>query len=238
MSASGPKRAERLLNLLQIFYQHRYPVSGQRLAEELSVSLRTIYRDIGALRAQGADIQGEAGTGFILSRSHHLPPVMFTPEQLDALALGLRWVATHGDGEIAKAASEVTGKVRQNLPPQLQSLFDESTLLVGKRQNNVNNVENLNSLRNAIRQRRKIRVAYRDMMGNVSERTIWPFALGYFSSNIILAAWCEKRNSFRHFDLTRLTFIQILQDTYPHSRNILLRMWRSAGLDNQEPVHD
>jgi predicted DNA-binding transcriptional regulator YafY len=65
MSASGPKRAERLLNLLQIFYQHRYPISGHRLAEELSISLRTLYRDIGALRAQGADIQGEAGTGYI-----------------------------------------------------------------------------------------------------------------------------------------------------------------------------
>src|SRR6478609_3947053 len=97
MSASGPTRAERLLNLLQILSQHRYPVSGHWLAHELSVSLRTLYRDISALRAQGADIQGEAGTGFILSRNHHLPPVMFTPEQLDALALGLRWVAVYGD---------------------------------------------------------------------------------------------------------------------------------------------
>jgi len=232
MSASGPKRAERLLNLLQILYQHRYPVSGNWLAQELSISLRTLYRDICALRAQGADIQGEAGTGFILSRSHHLPPVMFTPEQLDALALGLRWVATYGDAGIAKAASEVTGKIRQGLPEKLKTLFDDSKQLVGKAQIDHHNVENLNSLRNAIRRRQKIRAGYTDSQGNVSKRTIWPFALGYFSGNILLAAWCEKRNAFRHFDVTRLAFLQSVPESYPCSQHRLLQMWRSAGLDN------
>ncbi|OSN05355.1 DNA-binding protein [Lonsdalea britannica] len=235
MSASGPKRAERLLNLLQILYQHRYPVSGHWLAQELSVSLRTLYRDICALRAQGADIQGEAGTGFILSRSHHLPPVMFTPEQLDALALGLRWVAEYGDAGIAKAAFEVTGKIRQGLPAKLKMLFDDSTLLVGKTQVAYPDVENLNSLRSAIRRRQKIRTGYTDRLGNVSERTIWPFALGYFSGDIVLAAWCEKRNAFRHFDVMRLTSLQLVQEGYPHSRHHLLRMWRSEGLDNTIP---
>lgn len=235
MSASGPKRAERLLSLLQIFYQHRYPVSGHRLAEELSVSLRTLYRDIGALRAQGADIQGEAGTGYILSRSHHLPPVMFTPEQLDSLALGLRWVATYGDCSIAKAASEVTGKIRQGLPLQLQTIFDDSTLLVGKKEVVHHSFDDLNPLRNAIRLGRKVRTDYTDRLGNVSDRTIWPFALGYFSGAIVLAAWCEKRNAFRHFDVSRLTSIQVVQEGYPHSRHRLLRMWRSAGLDDIIP---
>lgn len=235
MSASGPKREERLLNLLQILYQHRYPVSGHWLAQELSVSLSTLYRDICALRAQGADIQGEAGTGFILSRSYHLPPVMFTPEQLDALALGLRWVAAYGDAGIAKAASEVTGKIRQGLPPQLKTLFDDSTLLVGKTQVAHHNPENLNSLRSAIRRRQKIRTGYIDTLGNVSERTIWPFALGYFSGDVVLAAWCEKRNAFRHFDVTRLISLQLVQKGYPLFRYRLLSMWRSADLDNLIP---
>lgn len=236
MSASGPKRAERLLNLLQILYQHRYPISGHRLAEELSVSLRTLYRDISALRAQGADIQGEAGTGYILSRSHHLPPVMFTPEQLDALALGLRWVATYGDQSIAKAASEVMGKVRQGMPPPSQILFDDSTLLVGKRQVVHHNVENLTTLRNSIRRRRKVRLVYTDRLGDRSERTIWPFALGYFPGAIVLAAWCEKRNDFRHFDVMRLESLQQLEEGYSRSRHSLLRRWRDEGLDNTIPA--
>ncbi|MCA1934478.1 MAG: helix-turn-helix domain-containing protein, partial [Asticcacaulis sp.] len=59
-------RAARLLNLLQILRRHRYPVTGDCLAQELNVSLRTLYRDVDALRAQGADIEAEAGVGFLL----------------------------------------------------------------------------------------------------------------------------------------------------------------------------
>jgi len=231
MSASGPKRAGRLLNLLQILYQHRYPVSGHKLAEELSISLRTLYRDIAALRAQGADIQGEAGTGFILSRGYLLPPVMYTPEQLDALALGLRWVAIYGDADIAKAASEVTGKVRQGLPPHLQTLFENSTLLVGRAEPVNKEQHNVALIRSAIRRRVKVRTGYTDRSGNESERIIWPFALGYLSGDIILSAWCEKQNDFRHFNVAQLKAFQLMDESYPYSRNRLLCLWRSAGLD-------
>lgn len=231
MSASGPKRAERLLNLLQILYQHRYPVSGQGLAKELSVSLRTLYRDIAALRAQGADIQGEAGTGYILSQGYLLPPMIYTPEQLDALALGLRWVGVYGDADIAKAASEVAGKVRQSLPPQRQKLFEESTLLVGKAGAVNKAPQNMMLLRNAIRRRLKIQAGYTDRAGKESERIIWPFALGYLSGDIILAAWCEKRNDFRHFNVEQLSSLQLMDEAFPYARHQLLNMWRRAGLD-------
>ncbi|WP_329911272.1 YafY family protein [Serratia quinivorans] len=231
MSASGPKRAERLLRLLQILYQHRFPISGSRLAEELSVSLRTLYRDIGALRSQGADIQGEAGSGYVLARGYLLPPLMYSPEQLDALALGLRWVATYGDADIAKAASEVAGKVIQGLPAQLQRIFEHSTLLVGKAKPTDKDYPNMTSLRSAIRRRLKVQIDYTDRAGNKSERAIWPFALGYVSGDIVLAAWCEYRNDFRHFNVAQLKSLQIMDEGYTHSRNKLLRMWRNAGLD-------
>ncbi|MBB5220214.1 putative DNA-binding transcriptional regulator YafY [Amaricoccus macauensis] len=54
-------RAERLLDLIQTLRRHRTPVTGQALAEELGVSLRTLYRDIATLQGQGADIVGGAG---------------------------------------------------------------------------------------------------------------------------------------------------------------------------------
>ena len=52
-------RAERLLALIQVLHRHRYPVSGAALAAELKISLRTLYRDIASLQAQGARIDGE-----------------------------------------------------------------------------------------------------------------------------------------------------------------------------------
>ena len=59
-------RTERLLTLLQILRRYRKPVSGQKLADELNISIRTLYRDIVTLQLQGADIEGEPGVGYIL----------------------------------------------------------------------------------------------------------------------------------------------------------------------------
>lgn len=235
MSASGPTRAARLLALLQILARHRFPVSGARLAEELSISLRTLYRDIATLRAQGADIQGEAGTGYLLAPGYLLPPLMFTPEQLDALALGLRWVATYGDAEIGKAAQEVAGKVMQSIPPPMQSLFEHATLLVGRAETAVES-QHVAGLRAAIRRQLKVSIRYTDRQGNSSERVIWPFALGYLSRDLLLAAWCETRGDFRHFAVAQIESVQQLACAAPHSRQRLLRMWREAGRDTLDEI--
>ena len=56
-------RTERLLDLIQLLRRHRAPVPGPALADELGVSIRTLYRDIATLQAQGADIEGEPGLG-------------------------------------------------------------------------------------------------------------------------------------------------------------------------------
>lgn len=235
MSASGPARAGRLLALLQILARHRYPVSGASLADELSISLRTLYRDIASLRAQGADIQGEAGTGYLLAPGYLLPPMMFTPEQLDALALGLRWVATYGDAEIGKAAQEVAGKVMQSIPPPMQSLFEHATLLVGRAETAVES-EHVAELRAAIRRQLKVSIRYTDRQGKTSERVIWPFALGYLSRDLLLAAWCETRGDFRHFAVAQIESVQLLECAAPHSRQRLLRMWREAGRDTLDEI--
>lgn len=57
-------KTQRLFDLIQILRRHRYPVSGKQLAEELNVSLRTVYRDIVTLQGQGASIEGEPGASY------------------------------------------------------------------------------------------------------------------------------------------------------------------------------
>lgn len=91
-SNANMSKTERLFHLLQILRRYRYPLSGQFLANELGVSTRTIYRDIAALQAQGADIEGEPGLGYVLKPGFMLPPLMFNEEEIEALVLGTRWV--------------------------------------------------------------------------------------------------------------------------------------------------
>ena len=95
-------RTERLLQLLQVLRRHRQAVSGQYLADELNISLRTLYRDIATLQGQGADIAGEAGVGYVLRPGYLIPPLMFSQTEMDALMLGMRWVSTFADASLSK----------------------------------------------------------------------------------------------------------------------------------------
>ena len=68
-------RAQRLLTLIQILRRHRFAVTGANLAEELGISLRTLYRDIATLQEQGASIEDvmdaspyRTGSGALLER--------------------------------------------------------------------------------------------------------------------------------------------------------------------------
>ena len=59
---------------MQALRRHRCPISGATLAAEFSISLRTLYRDIASLQAQGARIDGESGIGYVLRPGFMLPP--------------------------------------------------------------------------------------------------------------------------------------------------------------------
>jgi predicted DNA-binding transcriptional regulator YafY len=109
-------RAERLLQLMQALRRHRFPVSGASLASERRVSLRTLYRDIDSLQAQGAMIDGEAGVGYVLRPGFMLPPLMFSEEEIEALVLGSRWVADRGDSQLGDAARNAISKIAAVFP--------------------------------------------------------------------------------------------------------------------------
>src|SRR4051794_294537 len=109
--------------------RHRHPVSGQTLADELGVSLRTIYRDIQTLVGQGAAIDGEAGVGFVLRPGFVLPPLMFADEEIEALALGLRLVSRRTDAALARAAMNALSKIGAVLPDDLRDSIESVGLL-------------------------------------------------------------------------------------------------------------
>src|SRR5712671_7750568 len=124
-------RAQRLLDLIQALRGYRRPVSGATLAEALGISLRTVYRDIETLKAQGAHIDGEPGVGYVLRPGFMLPPLMFSEEEIEAIVLGSRWVADRADAALGSAARNALAKIAAVLPQDLKVSLDTSSLLVG-----------------------------------------------------------------------------------------------------------
>lgn len=227
-------RTERLLDLMQILRRHRYPVAGHVLAQEMNISMRTLYRDIATLQQQGAEIVGEAGVGYVLRPGFMLPPLMFSPQEIEALVLGMRWVSRRGDTQLAGAANDALAKIADVLPAMLRDELEANTLLIGPIDVVQVADETVVLIRDVIRQERKLAVDYCDRDGSVSERTLWPFALGYFEQVRMLAAWCELRQEFRHFRLDRIRLATPLAQRYPRGRRVLMKEWyKTQGITPQ-----
>jgi predicted DNA-binding transcriptional regulator YafY len=219
-------RAQRLLDLIQLLRRHRRPVSGAVLAEELGISLRTLYRDVETLNAQGARIDGEPGMGYVLRPGFMLPPLMFSEEEIEALVLGSRWVAERTDTPLGQAARNALAKIAAVLPDDLKDGIDASTLLIGPGAPIAAGDAELTAIRQAIRAERKLRIRYAGKDGAETRRVIWPFALGFFDRIRIVAAWCEMRQDFRHFRTDRITALTTMETRYPRRRLALVKEWR------------
>lgn len=218
-------RTDRLLELVQALRRHRMPVSGDFLALELGISLRTLYRDIATLRAQGADIQGEPGMGYVLKPGFLLPPLMFSEDELEALVLGMRWVARRTGGSLSLAADNALARISAVLPKDLKDQLDGTLLLVGPTIAADDRPEDITAIRTAIRKERKLALSYQDASAATTERKIWPFALGFFEQARVIAAWCELRNEFRHFRTDRIAQIELTDERYPKRKNALMKEW-------------
>lgn len=218
-------RTERLLDLLQVLRLHHAPVSGRVLADELGISIRTLYRDIATLQALGADIEGEPGLGYVLRPGYFLPPLMLSPAEIEALTLGMRWVSTFADRSLAASARNAMAKLQSVLPPDLMDVADAVPLRVGPPPPIEIADEDLSALRQAIRSERKLEILYRDQAGNERARIVWPFAIGYFADGRVLAAWCELRGDFRHFRTTAILDARALGMSYPRRRTALFQEW-------------
>ena len=174
------------------------------LAEEIGVSIRTLYRDIASLQALGATIEGEPGVGYVLKPGFLLPPLVFPPEEIEALALGSRWVADRGDGPMRDAALNALARIAAVLPPELRHELETSAMLVGPGAAIPVDGVDPAFLRKAIRTGRRLSLSYADASGSPSVRVVWPFGLAFFDQVRVLLGWCELRQDFRSFRTDRI----------------------------------
>lgn len=220
-------RAQRLLDLIQLLRRHRRAVAGATLADELGVSLRTLYRDIESLRAQGAPIEGEAGVGYVLRPGFMLPPLMFSEEEIEALVLGSRWVSERADGALGKAARNVLAKIGAVLPDDLKTNLGTSGLLIGPGESIPARDAEIAAIRQAIRSERKVAITYADERGQATERVVWPVALAFYDRVRVVVAWCELRDGYRHFRIDRIAALAATPERYPRRRARLLKEWHA-----------
>lgn len=220
------RRTDRLLKIIQILRRNRRPVTGRALADELEVSLRTVYRDMVALEGSGVPVMGEAGIGYVLGEGYDLPPLMFNASELEAIMLGARLVEGRGDAGLALAARDVVAKVSAVLHPSLRPILLDAPLFAMSRREPPRDHIDAGEMRRAVREARKAFIHYSDEQGRQTRRTVWPIAIAYLDGARMLAAWCELREAFRHFRTDRINLLEVREERYPQRRAVLLKRWQ------------
>jgi predicted DNA-binding transcriptional regulator YafY len=220
------RRADRLFQIIQILRRTRRPVTAEAIAEELETSKRTVYRDIADLIGQRAPIRGEAGVGYILEDGFDLPPLMLTPEEVEAAVVGAQMIAARGDPALRRAAQDLVAKIGAVIPENLRPLVLEPATHAAPNWRAVPDNVDMAELRQAIRGGRKVEFTYQDEQGRISRRTVWPFAIGYFETTRLVVAWCELREAFRSFRTDRISAARFGEERYPERPATLRARWR------------
>jgi predicted DNA-binding transcriptional regulator YafY len=222
------RRADRLLQIIQILRRANGPIAASTIAEELEVSQRTLYRDMASLESTGVPIRGEAGVGYVLEDGYDMPPLMFTASELEAVMLGARMLDGRVDEPLSRAAKDAVAKIAAVVPPHLRDVLIDAPLFAPQFVEPQILPVSAAEIRLSLRNQSQVSIVYTDLNDKVTTRTIWPVLISFFHGATVLAAWCTLRSDFRAFRIDRLTTYDILDQQTPRPRKTLFAEWKKS----------
>lgn len=208
------RRSDRLFQIVNHLRARRLTTAAQ-LAEWLKVSVRTIYRDIGDLSVSGVPVKGEAGVGYRIDRSFDLRPVMFTPDEVEAVVLGLRMVASFAGPDLLPHTESALARITLVLPEERRGETESARLYAPRIAGDAAAWTRMGPLRKAVTAKRFVQCVYVDDAGGRSHRTVRPLGMFFWGKVWTLVAWCELRQDFRSFRLDRIEELRISDDSFP-----------------------
>ncbi|MEH6631167.1 MAG: YafY family protein [Halopseudomonas aestusnigri] len=216
----------RMFEIIQLLRKAKQPMRAVDIADTLGVSQRTAYRDILALQSMSVPIDGAAGVGYILRPGFDLPPITFTPEEIEAIIVGLALLPRTGDVGLQRAAQGVVGKISDIVPKATASRFNTASLEASGWHAVPKAKVDIALIRKAVRNEQRLDIQYTNGEGQTSERTILPLAVLYYVEAIVIAAWCERRGDFRHFRIDRIDHCTLSDSNFSDIAEKLRADWQ------------
>lgn len=228
-------KAERLFQLVLLLRSRRTAMTAEAIAETMGVSVRTVYRDVQALSLSGIPIEGEPGVGYMIRAANHLPPLIFTPDELQALLVGNRMVQAFTDKDLAQGARSAELKIRSILTEPLQRHAEQQPYRIPIMTSDDGMRELHGTLRRACEQRQKIRAIYLDEKQEKSERIIWPLGMIGWTGKWTLLAWCELRSAYRNFRFDRFETLELLEENFKVTNDISIAHYLQSVVGMRDP---
>ncbi len=208
MEEKEKPRLSRLTAILTQLQSKRI-ITAKLLAEKHNVSIRTIYRDIRTLEKSGIPIVTEEGKGYSIMEGYHLPPVLFTEEEANALITIEQLAIKNKDISLVKNTTSAIEKIKAILRYSQKGNADllADRIYFSGNNNEEKTSNNLMQIQSAITKHNVLTMDYLSSKNKVTKRSIEPFAIYSIHGDFLLIAFCQLRNDFRHF---RIDFIKNL----------------------------
>lgn len=216
-------KTDRMLAIV-IELQRKGVLRAEDLAAKFETSIRTIYRDVQALSEAGVPVAGAPGVGYSLMEGYFLPPVGFTAEEAVALLIGADFVRIRLDAEYGAKARSSQEKIEAILPENVREETERirsAIRLLNERGGKTRGQEKetFEQLRQAILGKRRVRFRYSKNLPDSDgyrhgERTVDPYGLVFSQGVWMLVAFCGLRHAIRHFRLSRMNELALLEDSF------------------------
>jgi predicted DNA-binding transcriptional regulator YafY len=227
-------RVDRLMGIV-VRLQSRRVVRAEDIAEQFEISLRTVYRDMAALGEAGIPIISEAGVGYSLVKGYHLPPVMLTADEANALFMGSKLVEHLTDISLQKEMESALAKIRSVLPRERQDHLDRLERYTAVVPCSTPAPPRLSSgalipIQRAVAERRVLAMEYQGAQRvELTRRKVEPLGLAYYNHNWHLIAYCRLRQDVRDFRTDRICALYLQNELFSGHAEFSLQRYLEAA---------
>lgn len=233
--------ATRLITLIMLL-QRRSNQKASDLAGELGVSVRTIHRYFDMLDEMGIPVYTERGPhgGFSLVRGYRMPPLVFTPEEAAAVALGTGMVEELWGSLYREPARGALAKLENLLPDEQRgevAWARRSLVATGMHRSDQEALAStLETLRRAAREHRRVWMRYRSRSkAEPAEREFDPYVIVHRWGWWYAIGFCRRRREVRTFRLDRIAGIALLDQPFEVREDFDLQAYFTAE-QSAQPV--
>lgn len=209
-------KIDRLVSIIMTLLDKKR-MGAQELADIFEVSPRTIYRDIDTINLSGIPIRSISGVGggFEIMPEYKVDKKVFSTADLSAILMGLSSLSNvvRGD-ELVNALAKVKSFIPAEKAKDIEIAANQICIDLSPWIGNRNIRPYLELIKAALQDHRLLRFEYTAHHGNKTVRTVEPYQLVLKSGHWYFYGYCYNRNDYRLFRLSRMSDLQMKQETF------------------------
>jgi predicted DNA-binding transcriptional regulator YafY len=209
-------KIDRLVSIILLLLE-KERIGAHELAEMFEVSPRTIYRDIDTINMAGIPVCSVPGVGggFEIMQKYKIDKKVFSTSDLSAILMGLSNLSTMIRGDelvnaLAKVKSFIPSDKARDIELKANQIYIDLSPWIGNR----NIQAYLEIIKKSLLESKLLSFEYADRYGNATTRKAEPYQLVLKNGHWYLQGYCQKRNDFRLFKISRISNLQIQEEFF------------------------